>query len=297
MNNPLSTALDSAAKVRRIQIIANRRVDDLLAGQYKSVFRGRGMEFDEVRQYQPGDDIRDIDWNVTARCGEPFVKRFCEERELTIMFLVDISASGVFGSGDKSKLDMITEMASVLMFSALKNNDKIGMITFADDVVEYFPPRKGKSRALALIQKLVTIKPVKRQTNLTSALEFMSKVLKRRAVAFLISDLDGDLSQRALTVCNRRHDLVALRVNDPREYDLPDVGFITLEDAETGQQIELDASSKAVRALFAQSAQKRDESIKTQLRRSKVDLLNLDTQSDCIDELRQFFDMREKRIR
>ncbi len=290
-------AVESAARVRRLQIIANRRVDDLLAGQYKSVFRGRGMEFDEVRQYQPGDDIRDIDWNVTARTGEPFIKRFCEERELTIMFLVDISASGMFGSGDKSKLDEMTEMASVLMFSALKNNDKIGMITFADKVIDYYPPRKGKSHALSLIQNLVTLQPVRRPTNLTQALEFMTKVLKRRSVAFLISDLDGELSQKVLTVCNRRHDLVALRVNDTREYELPDVGFVTLEDAETGQQIELDSRHPIVRKLFAQNAQAADENIRNTLKRSKVDQLNLTTQSDCVEQLRRFFDMRERRFR
>ena len=293
----LSSIGITAEKVRRLQIVANRRVDDLLAGQYKSVFRGRGMEFDEVRQYQPGDDIRDIDWNVTARSGEPFIKRYCEERELTIMFLVDVSASGIFGSANKSKLDAMTEIAAVLMFSALKNNDKIGMITFADDVIEYIPPRKGKSYILSMIQKLVTIEPVRRQTNLSAALEFMTKVLKRRAVAFLISDLDGDLSQRALMGANRRHDLVALRVNDPREYEIPDVGFITLEDAETGELIELDARSPKVRALFAQNAKQRDEQINDRLRRSKVDQLKLDTQSDSVDELRKFFDMRERRIR
>lgn len=293
----LSSIGITAEKVRRLQIVANRCVDDLLAGQYKSVFRGRGMEFNEVRQYQPGDDIRDIDWNVTARTGEPFIKRYCEERELTILFLVDISASGVFGSTDKSKLDAMIEVVSVLMFSALKNNDKIGMITFADNVIEYLPPRKGKSYTLSMIQKLVTITPVRRETNVSSALEFMSKVLKRRAVAFLISDLDGELSQKAVTVANRRHDLVALRVNDRREYELPDVGFITLEDAETGEILELDARSKAVRELFAQNAQRRDEKINDLLRRSNVDQLKLNTQSDSIDELRRFFDMRERRMR
>lgn len=286
-----------AARVQRLQIVANRRVDDLLAGQYKSVFRGRGMEFDEVRQYQPGDDIRDIDWNVTARQGEPFIKRFCEERELTIMFLVDVSASGMFGSSDQSKLDTMTEMAAVLMFSALKNNDKVGMITFADEVLEYYPPRKGKSHVLSLIRTLVTLQPVRKPTNIDAAVEYLSRVLKRKAVAFLISDLGGELSTRSLRICNRRHDLVALKVEDERELAIPDVGFVVLEDAETGRQIELDASNPEIRRLFAQNAQNRREEITGKLKKSKIDQLDITTRSDYIQSLRQFFDMREKRVR
>ncbi len=209
-------------KVRHIQIVANRAVNDLFAGQYKSVFRGRGMEFDEVREYQPGDDVRTIDWNVTARTGAPFVKRFCEERELTVIFLVDISASGAFGSGERSKLDMVVEVAAMLMFSALKNNDKVGLITFCDDVIDYFPPRKGKVNVLHLIRQLVAVEPVPRETDLNSALEFLSKVQKRRAVAFMISDFLAPPARHAMAVCSKRHDLIAMTVADPRAFvDLP----------------------------------------------------------------------------
>ena len=178
-------------KVQRIQIVANRAVNDLFAGQYKSVFRGRGMEFDEVREYQPGDDIRTIDWNVTARTGNCFIKRFCEERELTVLFLVDVSASGAFGSTQQSKLELAVEIAALLMFSALKNNDKVGLIQFCDDVLDYLPPRKGKSHVLHIIRKLVGAQPVARDTNLDKALDFLNRVQKRRAVVFLMSDFLG----------------------------------------------------------------------------------------------------------
>jgi len=188
-------------RVRQIQIVANRRVDDLLAGQYKSVFRGRGMEFDEVREYQPGDDVRSIDWNVTARAGAPFVKRFVEERELTVMFLVDVSASGAFGSTWRSKLETLVELAAMLMFSALKNNDKVGLVTFCDEVIDYFPPRKGKSNVLHLIRELVAVEPVARPTNIAAAVDYLNRVQRRRAVVFLLSDfLAGDAS-KALGVC------------------------------------------------------------------------------------------------
>ena len=220
-------------KVQQIQIVANRTVNDLFAGQYKSVFRGRGMEFDEVRQYQPGDDIRTIDWNVTARTGDCFIKRYCEERELTVLFLVDVSASGLFGSTRQSKLDLVIELAAMLMFSALKNNDKVGLVTFCDDVVEFIPPRKGKAHVLRMIRQLVDIDPIARDTNIQAALEFLNRVQKRRAVVFLVSDFLGDLPRKTLAISNRRHDLTAITVSDPREDELPDVGFVTLRDAET----------------------------------------------------------------
>ena len=221
-------------KVQRIQIVANRTVNDLMAGQYKSVFRGRGMEFDEVREYQPGDDIRTIDWNVTARAGTPFIKRFCEERELTVLLLVDVSASGIFGSGEQSKMDLTVEVAAMLMFSALKNNDKVGLITFCDKVIDYFPPRKGKSNLLKLIRHLISAESAPRETNLAVALDYLNRVQKRRAVVFLMSDFLAPSARHTMTVANRRHDLIAVTVTDPREQSLADVGFITLKDAETG---------------------------------------------------------------
>ena len=213
--------LDILKKVRHIQIVANRTVNDLLAGQYKSVFRGRGMEFDEVREYQPGDDIRTIDWNVTARTGSPFIKRFCEERELTVLLLVDISASGVFGSVSQAKLDLAVEVAALLMFSALKNNDKVGLLTFADRVYDYFPPRKRKANVLRLIRQLVSAEPVAAETNLAVALDYLNRVQKRRAVVFLLSDFLAPAARHAMAIANRHHDLVAVTVSDPRRNRCP----------------------------------------------------------------------------
>ncbi|MBN2293875.1 MAG: DUF58 domain-containing protein [Pirellulales bacterium] len=288
---------DILKKVQRIQIVANRAVDDLFAGQYKSVFRGRGMEFDEVREYQPGDDVRSIDWNVTARAGTPYIKRFCEERELTVMFMVDVSASGAFGSGKRSKLDVVIEVAALLMFSAMKNNDKVGLVTFCDDVIEYLPPRKGKANTLHIVRQLVAAEPVARQTNLESALEFVGRVQKRRAVVFLISDFIAPEARHAMAVCGRRHDLIAVNITDPREEVLPDVGFINLVDAETGEIVELDTRHPQVRALFERQAVNRAESLSQQLKRSEVDELPIGTADDYVGDLRRFFNMREKRFR
>jgi uncharacterized protein (DUF58 family) len=284
-------------KVQRIQIVANRTVNDLMAGQYKSVFRGRGMEFDEVREYQPGDDIRTIDWNVTARTGTPFIKRFCEERELTVMLLADVSASGAFGSGDQSKLDLVVEVAAMLMFSALKNNDKVGLLTFCDTVLDYFPPRKGKSNVLKLIRQLVAAEPVPRSTNLESAIDYLNRVQKRRSVVFLLSDFLAPAARHALSVANRRHDLVAVTVEDSRERELPDVGFITLEDAETGEIVELDARHPQVRALFRAEADSREQKLADSFKKSGIDRLALRTDGDYQKSFRRFFHMRERRFR
>jgi len=284
-------------KVQRIQIVANRTVNDLFAGQYKSVFRGRGMEFDEVREYQPGDDVRAIDWNVTARTGAPFVKRFCEERELTVLFLVDVSASGAFGSVGRSKLEMVIEVAALLMFSALKNNDKVGLITFCDKVMDYYPPRKGKSKMLHLLRQLVALEPVARQTDLEAALEFLSRVQKRRAVTFLISDFLAPKAQHTLAVCNKRHDLIAITVADPREQVLPDVGFISLMDAETGRIVEVDTRHRQVRAMFESRATERFDGLSRDLKKLGMDELAIRTDEDYLTSLRRFFRMREKRFR
>jgi len=294
---PDQAVADILKRVRRIQIVANRAVNALFAGQYKSVFRGRGMEFDEVREYQPGDDIRTIDWNVTARTGSCFIKRFCEERELTVLFLVDVSASGVFGSAQRSKLDLVVEVAALLMFSALKNNDKVGLLTFCDDVLDYYPPRKGKSHVLHLIRELVGQRPVARETRLQAALDFLNHVQKRRAVVFLVSDFIGPSARRALAVTKGRHDVTAISVADPREQALPDVGFITLQDAETGEVVEVDTRHPGVRALFQSRATKRRETFQSELKRVGVDELPIDTRGDYVASLRRFFRMREKRFR
>ena len=284
-------------KVQRIQIVANRSVNDLLAGQYRSVFRGRGMEFDEVREYQPGDEIRTIDWNVTARAGTPFIKRFSEERELTVLFMVDISASGSFGSGQQSKLDVMIEMAALLMFSALKNNDKVGLQLFAHDVESYFPPRKGKSNVLRLIREMLAVDPVQKETNLESALQYLNRVQKRRAVVFLISDFQAEASRKALAISNGRHDLVAITVVDPREQTLPNVGFVTLRDAESGELVEVDTRHPEVRRLFAERAVDTQQQLSAGLRRAGVDQLSINTGESYATSLRRFFESRERRLR
>ena len=230
---------DVLKEVRRIQIVARRQVNDLLAGEYLSVFKGRGMEFDAVREYVPGDEIRSIDWNVTARTGTPFVKTFCEERELTVLLAVDISASGSFGSYRLSKMETAVEVAAVLMFTALRNHDKVGLLFFTDDVVKYIPPRKGRANVLRLIRELLATEPIKAQTDISKALDFLGRVQRRRCVVFLMSDFLGPDCSRALAIANQRHDCVAVTMGDPRESSLPDVGFLTLRDAETDELLEL----------------------------------------------------------
>ena len=291
------TVAEILKKVQRSQIVANRSVNDLLAGQYRSVFRGRGMEFDEVREYQPGDDIRTIDWNVTARAGVPFIKRFSEERELTVLFLVDVSASGSFGSGSQSKLEVMIEMTALLMFSALKNNDKVGLLLFANNVEAYYPPRKGKGNVLRLIREMLAAEPVRDETDLEAALQYLNKVYKRRAVVFLISDFQNEASRKALAISNGRHDLVAITVSDPREEQLPQVGFITLQDAESGEMVDVDTRHPKVRELFASQAADRREALTTGLRRAGVDQLQVSTTEPYATSLRRFFESRERRLR
>ena len=291
------TIAEILKKVQRIQIVANRAVDSLMAGHYKSAFRGRGMEFEEVREYQPGDDVRTIDWNVTARAGDAYVKQFREERELTVLFLVDVSASGAFGTRDQSKLELVTEIAALLMFSALRNNDKVGVVLFAHEVIQYFPPRKGKANVLRLIRELLAIVPVHRETDLAAALQFLNRVQKRRAVVFLISDFIAETPQRALSATNRRHDLIAIRVTDPREQSLPDVGLITLEDAETGEVREIDTRHQRVRQLFQKWAEKQDADTNDILKRASIDQLPVSTAEPYAASLRRFFESRERRFR
>ena len=291
------TVADILRKVQRIQIVANRAVNDLMAGQYRSSFRGRGMEFDEVREYQPGDEIRTIDWNVTARAGSPFIKRFAEERELTVLFLVDVSASGVFGSVDRSKLDLMVELSALLMFSAFRNNDKVGMLLFADEVQACFPARKGKSNVLRLIREMLTAEAVAAETQLDSALQYLNRIQKRRAVVFLLSDFLTETSRRALSICNRRHDLVAVTVEDPREHDLPAVGIIRLQDAETGEVVEVDTANPRVRSLFAERAATRQQELQQRLRQAGVDQLSVTTGEPYANSLKRFFDRRERRSR
>ncbi len=294
---------DILKKVRQVEIRTNRLVDDTLAGQYHSVFKGRGMNFDEVREYVPGDEVRTIDWNVTARQGRPFVKKFVEERELTIMLLIDVSASGEFGSAFQSKREMMAELGSVLAFSAVRNNDKVGLILFTDEVELYIPPAKGKRHILRVIREILFFQPQGRQTDLANALDFANQVVKRRAVNFLISDFclldDFDKAlanlKPKLSVTNRRHDLVAVSVTDPREHELPDIGLLTVEDAETGEQVDINTSDPAVREGFSRLAGEREKELAKCLRSTGVDMLSLTTDVSYLPALMGFFKTRERR--
>jgi uncharacterized protein (DUF58 family) len=280
-------------EVRRIQIVARRQVNDLLAGEYLSAFKGRGMEFDAVREYVPGDEIRSIDWNVTARSEVPYVKTFCEERELTVFLAVDISASGAFGSQRLSKMETAVEVAAVLMFASLRNNDKVGLMFFADDVVKYVPPRKGRGNVMRLIREMLSTEPIKAETNISKALEYLGRVQRRRCVVFVMSDFLGPDCSRALAVANQRHDCIAVTLQDPREQEIPDVGFVTLRAAETDELLELDTRHPKVRALFARAAQERESSLTASLRRANVDRLDIRTDSSYAHSLQKFFRMRE----
>jgi len=291
-------------KVRQLEIRTNRLVNDSLAGEYHSVFKGRGMNFDEVREYVPGDEVRAIDWNVTARAGRPFIKKFTEERELTILLLVDVSASGNFGSGPQSKRQMAAELASVLAFSAIRNNDKVGLVLFSDRVEQYIPPKKGRQHVLRVIREILFFEPQHRGTDLVRALDFINQVSARRAIMFLVSDFELPNQDRALTdlrralrLVNRRHDVVALHIHDRREAELPDVGRLALEDAETGELIELDTASQRVRGRFAELAGKREDDLRRILSSEGVDSLNLDTCEPYEPALRSFFKRRERRMR
>jgi len=291
-------------KVRQVEIRTHRLVNESLAGQYHSVFKGRGMDFDEVREYVPGDEVRAIDWNVTARAGHAFVKKFTEERELTILLVVDLSASGNFGSGPRSKRQMAAELASVLAFSATRNSDKVGLVLFTDQIEQYIPPKKGRQHVLRVIREILFFEPHSRGTDIVRALDFANQVTSRRAIMFLLSDFelpnqDQSLTdlRRGLRLASRRHDLVALHVHDLRESELPDVGQLSVEDAETGELIELDTTDESVRRRFAELAKQRMDNLRRALAGEGVDALNLDTSEPYEPALRSFFKNRERRMR
>jgi len=283
--------------VRRIQITTSRMVTDVFAGQYQSVFKGRGMEFEEVREYLPGDEIRSIDWNVTARMGHPFVKKFVEERELTVMLLLDKSASCLFGTATQLKNRLAAEICSVLAFSAIKNNDKVGFIAFTDKVERFIPPRKGVSHVLRVVRDALYLAPKGKGTDINAALEYLFKVATRRTVAFLISDFYAPDFKKTLAIANKRHDLVAITITDPRELSLPEVGVIMLDDPETGKQFMIDTSSVALRQEYAQKAKKMVKERELLFRSANVDAIDLRTDKAYSQELFRFFKKREKRMR
>ena len=285
-----------AKKIRFIEIYTNKAVNDVLAGEYHSVFKGRGMEFDEVREYTPGDEIRTIDWNVTARTGQPYVKRYVEERELTVLFVVDLSASGSFGSREKRKNEVAAELCALLSFSAVKNNDKVGLIVFTDVIELYIPPAKGVSHVLRLIRELLNFRPRRRRTDIAQALDYLGRITHRRAVVFLVSDFLAEGYEKPLRIVARRHDLIAVSLNDPREQSLPPIGLIELEDAETGETIVVDAGNAEVRRRWKALAREREDRLAELFRASGVDAIPIVTGRDYVRDLTAFFRRREKRL-
>ena len=287
---------DILKKIRRLELRTRRLVASVFAGQYHSVFKGRGMNFEDVRAYNPGDEVRFIDRNVTARTGDVHVKNFTEERELTVMLLVDVSASGGFGSVEQSKRELAAEVASLLAFSAIGNRDKVGLLLFSEAVELFLPPRKGRGHVLRLIREVLYHQPRGRRTDIAAALEYLNRVVSRRAVVFLLSDFQAPEFSRPLAVTSRRHDLVAVPVVDPLEESLPDVGRISLEDAETGAVYEVNTSDRRVRAGFEQAVAARKQTLAALLRRARVDSITLRTDADYLPALRAFFQQRERRI-
>lgn len=283
-------------KVRRIEIRTRRLVNDMLAGQYQSVFKGRGMAFDEVRQYQPGDDIRLIDWNVSARLNEAFVKVFVEERELTVMLAVDMSESGIFGSREQHKRELAAELAALLAFSAIKNNDRVGLVIFTDRVEKFVPPKKGRKHVLRVVTEILSYQPASPRTRLDVALRFLGNVSRRRAVAFVISDFIDENYEHALKVASKRHDLIPVSITDPMEESFPPLGLVTLEDPETGELEVVYTSASLLRAYRLRVLRQRElrESL---FRRLKLDFIDLHTDRPYVSALVQFFEARGKRAR
>lgn len=285
------------AAVRRIEIRTRRMVDEVFSGEYHSVFRGRGVEFREVREYVPGDDVRAIDWNVTARSGEPHVKQFEEERELTVVLAADVSGSGRFGSGGRTKAETAAELCGVLAFAAVSNQDKVGLLLFSDRVEKYIPPAKGRSHVLRIIRELLTYRPQHPGTDLAAPLELVGRVIKRKATVFLVSDFWAADFTGSLRTVARRHDCVAVRLRDPRETDVPDVGLVTWRDAETGELLLVDTASAAVRAQLRERAGRHDRWLERELRLAGVDLVDVEATGSYVEPLHRFFATRQGRAR
>jgi uncharacterized protein (DUF58 family) len=282
-------------KVRRIQILTSAMVNDVFAGQYHSAFKGRGMEFEEVRDYQPGDDVRAIDWNVTARSGRPFIKNFREERELTVMLAVDISASQDFGTHGQLKSELVAELGATLAFSAIRNNDKVGMLLFTDRIEKIVPARKGTRHVLRVVRELLYHEPQGRRTDVAGALQHLDRLLQRRAVVFVISDFQSPDFSRPLRILRRRHDLIPIMIRDQREARMPPVGYVELLDPETGEQVLVDTRSRAFRRQFERLSADWREQLMTDFRRRRIDAIDVATGESFVEPLTKFFRRRETR--
>ncbi len=283
-------------KLKKIEIYTSRLANDQMAGSYHSVFKGRGMAFSEVRQYQPGDDVRFIDWNVSARMNDTYVKVFTEEREMTVMLLVDLSASERFGSVDKPKIETVAEVAALLAFSAIKNNDRVGLILFTDRVERFVPPKKGRSHVMRVVTEILNADPKGEGTDLGVALDLLGGIGKRRTVAFLISDFIADQYEKPLKVVSAKHDLIPIRIVDPREDELPDVGLALIEDLETGELVEVDTSDLNVRANYAREAQRQRAAREHLFRRLQLDHVTVSTDRDFVRPLTELFRLRQRRL-
>ncbi|MFC1548751.1 DUF58 domain-containing protein [Candidatus Omnitrophota bacterium] len=284
------------SKIRRIQITTSRKVTDVFAGQYQSVFKGMGMEFEEVRQYHPGDEIRSIDWNVTARMGQPYVKKFIEERELTIMILLDVSMSCRFGTAGRIKSELAAELCSVIAFSAIKNSDKVGMLTFTDRVEKYIPPRKGVKHVLRVIREALYNAPEGSGTDINSILEHLNRVTTRQTIAFVVSDFYAPNFKKTLSITNKRHDIIAVTITDPAELRLPEAGIVKLHDAETGGPFIIDTSAPQARKFYEERALKTDQERRQIFRSVGVDNIDIRTDQSYVEPLIKFFRMRERRL-
>ena len=284
-------------KIRQIQIYTRKNVTASFAGQYESVFRGRGMQFDQVREYIPGDDIRSIDWNVTARTGRPHIKQFVEEREMTVLFAVDLSASGQFGTISRTKNELTAEFCAVLSFAAAKNNDKIGLIIFTDTIELYIPPKKGSRHVLRLIRELLYFKPRQKQTDIVSAMDYLAKVLHKRATVFLVSDFMTDIAalKKPMALLNKRHDMIAVPVCDRAELELPNIGIAEFTDAETGRTMTVDTSSRKFRRIYQHNSRQRLDKLENILRSTGIDHIAISTDKPYMQDLVQFFHMRHRR--
>ncbi|MBT5273829.1 MAG: DUF58 domain-containing protein [Flavobacteriales bacterium] len=282
-------------KVRKIEIKTKGLSNHIFAGEYQTAFKGKGMAFSEVREYQPGDDVRSIDWNVTARYNAPFVKVFEEEREMTVMLLIDVSASGNFGTQEQFKRELATELSAILAFSAIKNNDKVGVIFFTDKVEQFIPPKKGKSHILRIIREVLAFQPTGKGTNIAVALEYFNSVIKKRSICFILSDFMSKEFDRPLKIASKKHDLVALRIHDTREDTLPNVGLVPMQDTETEKMIFVDTSSKKVRDNFAKNRLQVTEKLRKLFPASGVDLIDITTGTDYVKPLINFFKTRGSR--
>ena len=286
---------DILKKIQRIEIFTNRLVNTVFAGEYESVFKGQGITFDEVREYQVGDEIRTIDWNVTARMGQAYIKKYVEERELVMMLVVDMSASISFGSIAETKAEIAAEIAALLAFSAIKNNDKVGLICFTDTVEHFVPPRKGKRHVLRVVRDILHFQPKQSGTNIETALSFVDRVLKPHSVVFLISDFKDTGYEKQLRLSSKRHSLIAITLQDRREVELPDVGLIELEDAESGERIIVDTRSEAARRLYTELNQRADAERRQIFRASQVDSIHIRTDESYVKPLIRFFRQRAAR--